>query len=75
MDCRKNVIRRLMNMGKITVEECPIKGLKVIIPQVFGDERGYFMEVYNYKDYRGIFSIRFLLCFKIYRIEKQICML
>ncbi len=40
-------------MGKITVEECPIKGLKVIIPQVFGDERGYFMEVYNYKDYKA----------------------
>lgn len=39
-------------MGKITVETCPIKGLKVITPQVFGDERGYFMETYNYNDYK-----------------------
>lgn len=39
-------------MGKITVETCEIEGLKVIIPSVFGDERGYFMETYNYNDYR-----------------------
>ena len=39
-------------MGKITVETCPIEGLKVITPNVFGDERGYFMETYNYNDYR-----------------------
>ncbi len=31
-------------MSKITVETCPIKGLKIITPSVFGDERGYFME-------------------------------
>ena len=39
-------------MGKITVETCPIEGLKVITPAVFGDERGYFMETYNYNDYK-----------------------
>ena len=38
-------------MGKITVETCEIEGLKIITPAVFGDERGYFMETYNYKDY------------------------
>ena len=38
-------------MGKIKVETCEIEGLKVITPTVFGDERGYFMETYNYKDY------------------------
>ncbi len=38
-------------MGKITVEESDIKGLKVITPTVFGDERGYFMEVYNKQDF------------------------
>ena len=38
-------------MGKILVETCEIEGLKVITPTVFGDERGYFMETYNYKDY------------------------
>ncbi len=39
-------------MGKITVETCNIDGLKVITPSVFGDERGYFMETYNYNDYK-----------------------
>ena len=42
--------------GKITVENCEvdgveIEGLKVISPSVFGDERGYFMETYNYNDF------------------------
>jgi dTDP-4-dehydrorhamnose 3,5-epimerase len=37
-------------MGKIKVTECPIEGLCVIEPSVFGDERGYFMETYNQKD-------------------------
>ena len=37
-------------MGKISVETTNIEGLKVITPQVFGDERGYFMETYNYQD-------------------------
>ena len=40
-------------MGKITVETCHIEGLKVITPAVFGDERGYFMETYNYNDYKA----------------------
>lgn len=39
-------------MGKITVEICEIEGLKVITPQVFGDARGYFMETYQYNDYK-----------------------
>lgn len=39
-------------MGKITVEETPIEGLKVITPTVFGDKRGYFMETYNYNDFK-----------------------
>ncbi len=40
-------------MGKIKVEKnCGgIEGLYVIEPAVFGDERGYFMETYNYNDY------------------------
>ncbi len=38
-------------MGKITVEGCEIEGLKVITPTVYGDERGYFMEVYNKQDF------------------------
>ncbi len=41
-------------MGKIKVtEDCNgISGLKVIEPAVFGDERGYFMETYNYNDFK-----------------------
>lgn len=39
-------------MGKITVETCEIEGLKVITPQVHGDERGYFIETYNYQDFK-----------------------
>ena len=31
-------------MSKITVETCPIAGLKIITPSVFGDERGDFKE-------------------------------
>lgn len=38
-------------MGKIKVTTCDIEGLKVIEPTVFGDERGYFMETYNYNDF------------------------
>lgn len=40
-------------MGKIKVtKDCNgISGLCVIEPQVFGDERGYFMETYNYNDF------------------------
>ena len=40
-------------MGKITVETCEIEGLKIITPTVFGDTRGYFMETYNYNDFKA----------------------
>lgn len=39
-------------MGRIHVTPTPIKGLFVIEPAVFGDERGYFMETYNRQDMR-----------------------
>lgn len=41
-------------MGKLKVETCEIEGLKVITPQVFGDSRGYFMETYQYNDFKEI---------------------
>ena len=43
-------------MGKIKVEkDCGgIQGLYVIEPAVFGDERGYFMETYNYNDFAEV---------------------
>ena len=37
-------------MGKIKVTKCPIEGLYIIEPTVFGDERGYFMETYSLRD-------------------------
>ena len=38
-------------MGKIKVERCDIRGLCVIEPTVFKDERGYFVETYNFNDF------------------------
>lgn len=40
-------------MGKLTVETCEIEGLKVITPQVLEDARGYFMETYQYEDFKA----------------------
>ena len=39
-------------MGQIMVETCEIEGLKVITPTVHGDARGYFMETYQYNDFK-----------------------
>ncbi len=38
-------------MGKITVTETGIEGLRIIEPKVFGDARGYFTETYNRNDF------------------------
>lgn len=40
-------------MGKIQVTRCEIEGLCVIEPTVFRDERGYFVETYNYNDMKA----------------------
>lgn len=40
-------------MGKFIFEKCGgIDGLYLIQPAVFGDNRGYFMETYNYEDFK-----------------------
>ena len=39
-------------MGKIKVTTCGIEGVKLVEPAVFGDARGYFMETYNYNDFK-----------------------
>lgn len=39
-------------MGQFTFTETKIKGVYVIEPKVFGDNRGYFMETYNYEDFK-----------------------
>lgn len=41
-------------MGKLTVEETAIKGVKIITPQVNLDARGYFMETYQKRDFEAI---------------------
>ena len=50
---RNSIKKGIKDMGKITVETCAIQGLKVITPTVFGDARGYFVETYNYNDYKA----------------------
>ena len=39
-------------MGKFTFIETGIQGLVIVEPTVFGDDRGYFMETYNYNDFK-----------------------
>ena len=40
-------------MGKFQFEKCGyFEGLYLIQPGVFGDARGYFMETYNYNDFK-----------------------
>ncbi len=38
-------------MGKIAVTECPIEGLYIVEPDIHSDDRGYFIETYNRKDF------------------------
>ena len=38
-------------MGKLIFTDTEIKGVYIIEPQVFGDNRGYFMETYNENDF------------------------
>lgn len=40
-------------MGQFNFNETEIKGVFVIEPKVFGDNRGYFMETYNYEDFNN----------------------
>lgn len=45
-------IGRTVKMGKFQFQKTDIDGLYVIEPTVFGDERGYFMETYNYNEFK-----------------------
>ena len=38
-------------MGKFKFTQTKLNGTFIIEPTVFGDNRGYFMETYNYKDF------------------------
>ena len=35
-------------------KEAPLEGIKIIKPSVFEDQRGFFFESYNRKDYKKI---------------------
>lgn len=41
-----------VNMGKFKFTKADIEGLYVIEPTVFGDNRGYFMETYNFNEFK-----------------------
>jgi dTDP-4-dehydrorhamnose 3,5-epimerase len=40
-------------MGKFNIIETSIKGVYTIEPKVFQDKRGYFMETYNYEEFKA----------------------
>lgn len=40
-------------MGKFNFIKTPIEGVTVIEPTVFGDNRGYFMETYQYEEFKA----------------------
>lgn len=40
-------------MGQFIFTKCNIDGLYIIEPKCFGDNRGYFMETYNYEDFKN----------------------
>lgn len=40
-------------MGQFNFLETEIQGLYIIETKVFGDSRGYFMETYNYEDFKA----------------------
>lgn len=39
-------------MGQFTFTKCDIEGLQIIEPKFIGDNRGYFMETYQYEDFK-----------------------
>jgi dTDP-4-dehydrorhamnose 3,5-epimerase len=48
-----NITKGVGKMGKFNFIKTDIKDLYVIEPAVFGDNRGYFMETYNYNDFKA----------------------
>lgn len=48
-------------MGKFNYIKTEIEGVTIIEPTLFGDNRGYFMETYNYNDFKDAgFSMKFV---------------
>lgn len=40
-------------MGKFIFKQTEIEGVYIIEPTIFGDNRGYFMETYNYNEFKA----------------------
>ncbi|MCR4435368.1 MAG: dTDP-4-dehydrorhamnose 3,5-epimerase [Clostridiales bacterium] len=40
-------------MGQFNFTETELRGLYIVEPRAFQDQRGYFMETYNYRDFRA----------------------
>lgn len=40
-------------MGQFNFQKCEIEGLYIVEPKCFGDNRGYFMETYNFEDFKN----------------------
>ena len=49
--CPKYQRKKGIVMGKFKFIETGIEGLVIVEPTVFGDNRGYFMETYNYNEF------------------------
>jgi dTDP-4-dehydrorhamnose 3,5-epimerase len=45
-------VLRSGTVGQFKFNKTTIEGLYIIEPKVFGDHRGYFMETYNYNDFK-----------------------
>lgn len=45
-------------MNNITVVDTPIEGAKILIPQEFTDDRGFFLESYNEKNFHSLLGIK-----------------
>lgn len=44
--------KAVIKVGNFTFTETEIQGVTIVEPTVFGDERGYFMETYQYEAFR-----------------------
>lgn len=51
MNFKKKKVKKVM--GQFNFIETDIKDLYIIEPTIFGDDRGYFMETYNYNDFKA----------------------
>ena len=50
---KKGVKEWILIMEKFKFIETGIDGLTIIEPKVFGDDRGYFLETYNFNDFKS----------------------